>query len=413
MIKRSMQSIIQGALIDFPVVLITGPRQVGKSTLVHTFVESLSFKYVSLDNIDQRRLAQEDPRYFIEVHGYPLIIDEVQYAPELLEVITEIINERRIFEEVSRGLFILTGSQAFHLMQGVSQSMAGRAAMFEMEPLSRCEINQVTETPFLPNVELMKHHCDPIPVANVFEQIIRGFYPELYKNPRLNPEQYYARYVATYIDRDVTELINVKDKNKFHAFMQILASLTGQQLNVLSISKSIGVHSATINSWLFTLESSGIIYLLQPYHDVSMVKRIVRSPKLYFSDTGLAAHLLRIMDAKTLEVSHFAGAFMETFAMNEVRKSYLNSGRSFNGYYYRDSNQNEIDLILIENAHYHCIDIKKGMKFTKADVSAFNQLRNSQFKAGQHCILCNTVESYAIDDSVIALSIDCVGRSSV
>lgn len=409
MIKRTILEVVKSSLLNFPVVVITGPRQVGKSTLVYSFVESMGYRYVSLDNVDQRRLAIEDPRYFIESKGYPLIIDEVQFAPQLLEIIQEIVNNKRINGQISNGLFILTGSQAFQLMEGVTQSMAGRAAILTMEPLSRREIMNYSESMFIPNANFINHDNDALSVTSVFEQIINGFYPELYKNKQLKHYQFYEQYISTYIDRDVTAIINIKNKQKFHAFMQILASLTGQQLNVASIANSLGVHSATIKEWLSVLETSGIIYLLQSYNDVSIIKRVVRSPKIYFSDTGIAAHLIRINDAETLEVSYFAGQFMETFVMNEIRKSYLNNGKRFNGNYYRDSNQNEIDLILIENVKVHFVEIKKGMNFSKQDIKTFDKLSKVGFEMGHHCILCNTPKNYGIDRNISVLSIECIG----
>ena len=344
MIQRTITSTIKQSLEAYPVTVITGARQVGKSTVVYTFTKSHGFHYVSLDNIEERNLANTDPKYFIERHGYPLIIDEVQYAPILMEVIEEIVNSKRIKQEKANGLFILTGSQSYELMNNISQSMAGRAAVLTMEPLSQNEINGEEEIPFLPSNDFKKKKNE-LNSHELFERIIQGNYPEIYSNPAMNSEMFYQRYVSTYIDRDVNQLINLKDKSRFHSFMQILASLTGQQLNISTISKAVGVTVKTIGDWISVLETCGLIYLLQSYNDVSIVKRITRTPKIYFSDTGLAAHLAKINDASTLEVSAFAGAFMETYVMNEIRKTYLNNGKNFNGYYYRDSNQNEIDLI--------------------------------------------------------------------
>lgn len=211
-IHRTINSKIREALNTYPVIGITGARQIGKSTEVYKFVEK-GYKYISLDNIDERKLAQNDPKYFIERHGYPLIIDEVQYAPIVMEVIEEIVNKNRLEQKNDKGLFILTGSQTFKLMKNVTQSMAGRAAILYMEPLSMREIHEETEIPFLPSEPLMKKSInDPLSVKELFQQIIQGFYPELYSNPLLTSEMFYARYVATYIDRDIDELLEVKNK---------------------------------------------------------------------------------------------------------------------------------------------------------------------------------------------------------
>ncbi len=326
-----------------------------------------------------------------------------------MEVIEEIVNQKRLKQTNDKGLFILTGSQAFQLMKNVTQSMAGRAAILSMEPLSNREINGECELPFIPNKSLIDQPFHAIGVKHLFQQIIQGFYPELYSNPNLTSEMFYARYITTYIDRDIDEILQVRNKSKFHSFMQILASLTGQQLNISTISRAIGVSVPTLHEWLSVLEASGIIYFLQSYQDVSITKRITKAPKVYFADTGLAAYLARIYDAATLEASVFAGAFMETYVMNEIRKSYLNNGKVFNGMYYRDNNQNEIDLILLENARLHLIEIKKGISFRLDSVKAFKQLEKSMYPIGLSCILCNTKENYALNDNIHVLSVSCIG----
>lgn len=409
MINRTISTIIKEALKVSPVIVITGARQVGKSTEVYKFVE-YGFKYVSLDNIDERIAAQNDPKYFIERHGYPLIIDEVQYAPVLMEVIEEIVNTKRLKQENDKGLFILTGSQTFKLMKNVTQSMAGRASVFYMEPLSIKELYNKKEKPFLPNKNLINIENDyALNTKDLFKQIIKGFYPEVCSNEDLTSEMFYTRYVATYLDRDINDILEVKDKNKFHSFMQILASLTAQQLNSSTISKAVGVSVVTINEWLSVLEASGIIYFMQSYQDTSITKRVSKAPKVYFSDTGLAAFLARINDAETLEASIFAGAFMETFVMNEIRKSYINNGKNFNGNFYRDNHQNEIDLVLLENATLHFVEIKKGSSFSLNDVKGFKQLENSIYKTGFSCILCNTQKNYALNSNIHVLSVSVIG----
>lgn len=408
MISRTIRKKIEEALLAYPVTVVTGARQIGKSTEVYQFVNSHGFTYVSLDNIDERKLAQNDPKYFIEKHGYPLIIDEVQYAPILMEVIEEIVNTHRIQNKPSNGLFILTGSQIFKLMKGVTQSMAGRAAILHMEPLSMSELKNKKEEVFIPNPDMIYKKVDTPAISDLFHQIIKGFYPEIYSNENLTHEMFYSRYVSTYIERDIDELLQVKDKSKFHDFMQVLASLTGQQLNASIISRVVGVSVPTIQEWLSVLEASGIIYFLQSYNDISITKRVSKSPKIYFSDTGLAAYLARINDAKTLEASAFSGAFMETYVMNEIRKSYVNNGKTFHGMFYRDNNQNEIDLVILENATLHLVEIKKGMSFNLKNVKSFKQLENSIYTLGTSCILCNTKNNYALSENIHVLSIDCI-----
>lgn len=408
MIKRTIEKYIVESIDLYPVIVITGPRQVGKSTLAYSLKDKYGFNYVSLDDIDNRRQAIEDPKLFIQFHGYPLIIDEIQYAPGLLEVIESISNQARLGKGKSTGLFILTGSHAFNLMQNVSQSLAGRATIIVMSPLSVNEINGKQEEPFRVSVDLVKKNFEYKDVNQLFKEIYRGYYPELYNQPKHSTEKYYSDYVKTYIDRDITDIINVKDSLKFHSFMQVLASLTGQELNYNNMSKSVEVDAKTIKSWVSVLETSGLIHLLQPYNDRSINKRVVKSPKVYFSDTGLASHLLRIKDPETLLASNFAGAFMETMVINEIRKSYLNNNKDFNAYFYRDNNQNEIDLVLLENAEITMIEVKKGVSFSLSDVSSFKQLSESQYKIGYSCIICNTEKNYPISSTVGVISVNSI-----
>ena len=408
MIKRTIRKHIIESLDLYPVIVITGPRQVGKSTLAKSIGDEYGFKYLSLDDVDYRRQAIEDPKLFIQYHGYPLIIDEVQYAPELLEVVESISNNARINKEKSTGLFILTGSHAFNLMKNVTQSLAGRATIIEMTTLSSNEINSQEEKPFKVSMDIIKEKFEYRRVNEIYREMHRGYFPELYNRTGHNAEKYYSDYVKTYIDRDISEIINISDKIKFHNFMQVLASLTAQEINCNSISKVVEVSSNTIKSWLSVLETSGLVYLLQPYNDKSINKRVVKSPKVYFSDTGLAAYLIRIKDYETLLASNFSGAFMETMVINEIRKSYLNSNKQFDGYYYRDSNQNEIDLVILENAMLTLIEVKKGVSFTLADVKAFKQLEKSQYKIGDSCIICNTEKNYPLAENIFVISVNCI-----
>jgi len=408
MIERTIKSKIIESLDLYPVIVITGPRQVGKSTVAMALKEAYGFNYVSLDDIDNRAQAIEDPKLFIQFHGYPLIIDEIQYAPILLEVIESIVNEARINEKKSTGLFILTRSQTFQMMKGVSQSLAGRATIIEMSNLSFNEIYGTPEVPFNVSRDLLKKQFQFRDVNDIFKNIYKGCYPELYNRSNHNIEKYYANYVNTYIDRDILEIINIKDRLKFHNFMQILASLTGQQLNYASIAKETEVSIPTIKEWISVLEASGLILLLQPYNEVSIKKRVTKSPKVYFTDTGLACFLIRIKDYETLMVSNMAGSFMETMVVNEIRKSYINNNLQFNAFYYRDSNQNEIDLILLENAKLTLIEIKKGVSYKLKDVNAFKQLVNSKYEIGDSCILCNTPKNYPISENIFVLSINCI-----
>ncbi|MCD7893768.1 MAG: ATP-binding protein [Erysipelotrichaceae bacterium] len=408
MINRTIRKYVVDSLDLYPVVVITGARQVGKSTLAASLVEEFHFNYVSLDDIDNRRMALEDPKMFIQYFGYPLIIDEAQYALILFEVIESICNNARIHNEKSTGLFIITGSQIFQMMKGVSQSLAGRATIINMSPLSSNEIRGTNDEPFVVNMDKMKKKFEYRDVHQIFQEIQRGYFPELYNRPGHSAEKYYSDYVTTYIDRDISEIVNVKDKLKFHNFMQILASLTAQQINYASLSKEVEVSAVTIKQWLSVLQASGIIFLLQPYNETSIKKRVVKSPKVYFVDTGLACYLAKLKDSESLLASNFAGAFMETYVVNEIRKSYLNNNKEFDAYYYRDNNQNEIDLIMMENAQLTLVEIKKGVSFDLKDVSAFQLLKNSQYKIKESCILCNTEKNYPLSSDVFVMSVNVI-----
>lgn len=377
----------------------------GKSTLAYEFVKEKGYDYISLDNIEQRKLAIEDPKYFLQLFSTPLIIDEVQYAPILFEVIEEIVNRTRLEKGTANGMFLLTGSQAFSLMNNVSQSLAGRASIIQMQPLSLDEILGRETTPFIPNTSRIKQNPSLVmDVKKVFSLITKGMYPELHKDDK-QIHDYYANYTDTYIDRDISELINLKDKMKFHDFMQMIAASTAQQVNTSELGRRLGVSSHTIQHWLSILEATGIIYFLQPYHDISITKRIVRAKKLYFSDTGLAAYLTKLDHAESLRISNFSGAFIETFVVNEIRKTFLNSKLPFNAYYYRDSAQNEIDLVILFEGKLSLIEIKQGVHFEARDVKAFKQLEASMYPIENRIIICNTLENYPINRDVMAVSL--------
>lgn len=307
-------------------------------------------------------------------------------------------------------MFILTGSQAFHLMNNVTQSLAGRVSVIQMQPLSLDEILEIESEPFIPTIERIQKYKDrpAIEVKKLFEYIVKGGYPELYKEENKNIDDYYENYINTYIDRDVSELINVKDKMKFHDFLQYLAAITSQQVNASDIGRKIGVSYQTINHWLSILEATGIIYFIQPYNDFSIVKRIVKSPKVYFADTGVAAYLARLNNPETLMVSHFSGGFNETFIMNEIRKSFLNNKLPFHAYCYRDTNQHEIDLVLLYEGQLSLVEIKQGVSFQLSDVKSFQQLKYSMYPIQNQLVVCNTLDNYPLSKDVMVVSLKCI-----
>lgn len=406
MIKRTILKEIELSVKSRPVTLITGARQVGKSTLAQLFMKD-GFSYVSLDNSRERELAKKDPNMFLELHPWPLIIDEVQRAPELFEAIEEIVNREKMSNPRNYGMYIITGSQMYKLMNNVTESMAGRVSIIHMVPLSRSEILDREERVFDFNLKEISKRAlaNPLSVKSLFKDIVHGYYPELYSNELLTSEKFYSDYVESYIERDVSDMLNVKDKFAFRRFMELMASLTGEELVYDNISKIIGVDNKTINAWISFLIAGDIIYLLEPYSEFSITKRISKRPKVYFTDTGLASYLVKINSAETLESSFLGGRFVETYIINELRKSYLNNGKNPNFYYYRDNNMNEIDLIIIEDGKMHRIECKSGIKFNMGSVKGFKQVEKTNYKLSLSGIICNTDAIYPLDENIYVIPI--------
>ena len=408
MIARTIKESVLKAMKNKPVVLITGARQVGKSTLCSEIKKEYGYEYVSLDNLRERETAIKDPELFLSLHKAPLIIDEVQYAPKLLDVIESIVNKVKFDGGDNKGMYVLTGSQIYSLMENVSESLAGRVSIVEMSPFSLREIKDLEESPFaIDPLTIQKRNLEnKININELYEQIVKGFYPEIYDNSELDVETFYSDYVRTYIERDVSQIINLNDKLKFQRFMEVLASLTGEEFVGNNLAKSIGVSLPTIEAWLSVLVAGNIVYLLEPYNENSTLKRVVKRPKLYFLDTGLASYLARLNNPEVLKNSIFSGRFVETYIVNEIIKSYKNNNKKTNFYYYRDADQKEIDLIMLEGGTLHFIECKSGISYSKKDVSAFVTLRNkTKYKVGASGIVCLTDTIYSIDEDVYAIPI--------
>ena len=411
MITRTIKDSVLKAMKNKPVVLITGARQVGKSTLCSEIKKEYGYEYVSLDNLRERETAIKDPELFLSLHKAPLIIDEVQYAPKLLDVIESIVNKVKFDGGDNKGMYVLTGSQIYSLMENVSESLAGRVSIVEMSPFSLREIRDLEELPFVIDpLTIQKRNLEnKININELYEQIVKGFYPEIYDNSELDVETFYSDYVRTYIERDVSQIINLNDKLKFQRFMEVLASLTGEEFVGNNLAKSIGVSLPTIEAWLSVLVAGNIVYLLEPYNENSTLKRVVKRPKLYFLDTGLASYLARLNNPEVLKNSIFSGRFVETYIVNEIIKSYKNNNKKTNFYYYRDADQKEIDLITLEGGTLHFIECKSGISYSKKDVSAFVTLRNkTKYKVGTSGIVCLTDTIYSIDEDVYAIPIGAI-----
>ena len=406
MLKRTIEESIIKAMRTKPVVLITGARQVGKSILCSKIAKDYQYNYVTLDNLRERETALRDPELFLSLHKAPLIIDEVQYAPKLFDIVESIVNKIKMDGGDNKGMFILTGSEAYNLMEGVSQSMAGRVAIIEMSPFSLRETRGLGESCFVidPLENKKRNEENRVTVDELYPMIVKGFFPKLYDNLELDSDTFYSDYVKTYIERDVSKLINLNDKLKFQQFMEVLASLTGEEFVASNLSKAIGVTLATIQSWTSVLAAGNIIYFLEPYNENSTLKRVVKRPKLYFCDTGLASYLARLNNADVLRNSIFAGRFVETYVVNEIIKSYKNNNKKTNFYYYRDVDQREIDLVILEGGVLHFVECKSGISYSKSDIKAFDILKkNTKYKVGASAIVCATNDIYSIDKDVYCL----------
>ena len=319
-IHRTIEAKLDEMYGKFPAILVTGSRQSGKSTLLQYIANNKKqqINEVSLDDLNERILAIEDPEGFLRMHGIPLIIDEFQYAPNLLSYIKLKIDEARKNELFGDGkevgtLYYLTGSQIFETMENISESLAGRVGIIDLYPLSTREINNLSENVFIPDINILKT-IQPLKydyMNNVFERIFRGSYPELYKNDGINLESFFSSYLRTYIERDVRKIINIHDEPKFMKFISSLAARTGQEFNASDIAKDVEVDPDTIKKWTGVLCNTYIIFLLQP-HMNNNVSRIIKRPKIYFMDTGLACYLTGYVSSETLQRSSYSGQIFET-----------------------------------------------------------------------------------------------------
>ncbi len=365
-ITRSMEKIVRKASMEYPVVMVCGQRQTGKSTMLRHIAEDERV-YVSFDKAETRRLAENDPALFFETYGHKLLIDEFQRVPSILLEIKNIVDNAVYNGENPYGMFWLTGSQKFKMMKNISESLAGRTAVLTMLPLSEREIEGMEDVPFSPSIEALKTKAYRKKTQkDVFDAIFRGGMPKIVSSPTLDRDLYYSSYMDTYIERDVSALEHVGKLDDFRNLVTYLAGNTGHELVYDNISRDLGISSPTIKAWVTILERSGIIYILRPYYS-NISKRLVKTPKCYFLDTGLASYLTSWPTAETLMNGNAAGAFFETYVVGEILKSWYNSGKEPPLYYYRDIDRKEVDLLMIEAGKVYPMEIKKAKSPSNGD----------------------------------------------
>lgn len=385
-IKRHLQAVLGKAEKMFGAVLVTGSRQVGKTTLLRNAKAALP--YITLDDPIMLSSVVSEPGAFFKAAPPPLVVDEIQYAPQLFPFIKMLLDSGG-----QKGQFFLSGSQQYVMMKNVSESLAGRIGILNLYGLSLREIQGVDFTvPFSPGheyLEARKACLTPLEFNATWKRIHQGSMPAMSVGEDMDWELFYAAYVRTYLERDVRDLAQVGDEIKFLKFMTAAAALTGQLLNVASLARDAGVSQPTAERWLAILRASNLVYLLQPYHN-NVIKRAVKTPKLYFIDTGLAAYLTRWNTPEVLRNGAMAGAFFETFVVAEILKSYANAGVLDPAlYFYRDKEQNEIDLMLYRDQTLYPMEIKKYADPKAEDVKAFAVLEKIPgVKRGPGGLIC-------------------------
>lgn len=415
-VKRDIEKVLLEASESFQVITLFGSRQVGKTTTAdHLFGDE--FGFVTLDDSDELALAHNNPKAFFESHPWPLIIDEVQKEISLLSEIKRIVDEqRRIWMrtgEQRRLMFVLTGSNQFELQDGISESLAGRTAVINMSGFTQMEKRGIEGSLFDVDFEssLKKQHAYPGFYKNsleVFEDIFQGSMPDICTGES-ERNSYYKAYVDTYIEKDVRKLIAASSEMQFRRFIEILSLRTAQELVYSDISKDLGINVDTCKRWISILQTSGIIYLLQPYMS-NMSKRIIKSPKLYFMDTGLCAYLCKWPNAAMLRDGVMSGAFFETYVISEVIKSYLNNGvdPAQYLYYYRDIDKKEVDILLVKNGSLYPVEIKKGISPTKPTKN-FSVLEKYKMPIMRGMIIDNTDAVRMINDHAFCFPVSLLG----
>jgi len=404
-IPRAIEDTVWSVSKTFPVLLLTGPRQVGKTTLLQKMAKD-ERGYVTLDDPDARYLAKSDPGLFLQRYAPPVIIDEIQYAPELLPYLKISVDKSR-----RKGDYWLTGSQMFHMMKGVTESLAGRVGIIDLLALSNTEITKTESEPFTTDVEHLLSRAKVAPKMDlqaIYRRIFRGGMPALYVEDAPDRDRFFASYVQSYLERDIRDLTQVADEMTFYNFLTVVAARTARPVVYEEIAREVGISAPTVKQWLSILVSSRIIALVQPYHN-NVLKRVVKMPLLHFLDTGLAAYLLKWSSSETLEAGAMSGQFFESWVFSEIYKSYLNAGLQPPVYYYRDKDKREIDTLLLRDGTLYPIEIKKvaspgteavkhfGVLQPVTEPERFGALEQHRISVGQGAVICMANDLLPID----------------
>ena len=399
MIEREIKQSIKKINETFRILVVTGPRQVGKTTILKEMMPK-NMKMVSLDDESLREEAKLNPKLFLQTFGKPLFIDEIQYAPELFPYI-----KMEVDNDNSRGQYWLSGSQTFELMKNVSESLAGRVGIIKMNSLTYKEINNSINNKVFDPDNLKK--TNNIDANKLFEIIYNGGMPELCSIKDMDRNMFFQSYVNTYIERDVRKLINTGNIETFKKFMRDIAIRNGQTLNYSDIANDIGVSSPTIKEWVSVLVSSRIIYLLEGYNN-KKIERLTHMPKIIFMDSGLASFLAGFTSAKELQISKYSGSFLETYVVSEIIKAYDNNGIPLDICHFRNKETEEIDLIMSKNNKIYPLEIKKTANPNRNMIKNFNYLEKADIKLGNGGLICLYDELMQIDEKKYYIPISSV-----
>lgn len=373
--QRTIEPLAEEISRTFRAMVVCGPRQVGKTWLLRKLIGKLGgYQFLSLDDEGLCEQAKNDPKLFLQLHPAPLCIDEIQRAPELFPEMKMLLDSSS-----ARGQYLMTGSQQFKMMKRAKESLAGRVGILRLQGLSKAEIERrPSRPPFVPSLDAKHWEGSNAgwDIHRTYDAVVKGGYPECFSEPQMNVSRYFQSYIETYIERDIREMVDVTNIGLFRTFMRVCAARTGQLLNYADLARDTGISTPTARTWLSLLEISGLAYILYPYYN-NLIKRAAKTPKLYFTDTGLCSHLLGITTSDAAISSPMSGALLETYVIMEICKSHWYAGTNAEFWFYRDASQHEVDLVLEMDGKLYPIEIKRAASVKARDIlpnmNAFRQ----------------------------------------